>query len=395
MGKNVIHKADAKIWRAKLLRPFSTAKGQHDLLENVLFSLELSGGVRGFGEAAVATHITGETVQETLKNLKAAARSVVGRELAEAPGIAEEFKEKFSKNKCALAALEMALLDAAARVKGIPLWRVFGNRPRVLRTDMTVVLGSVAEAEMATRDILRRGIRSFKVKVGRNFDLDLKRVATVARLAKKCPIYLDANQGFTAAQTLKFLRELAWLKIKPALVEQPVSREDWEGLAKVTREGGVLVCADESVRSLQDAKLLVKEKAAGAINIKFTKTGILEAYEIARLAKKNGIKLMIGTMIETPLAVTAAAHLAAGLGGFDFIDLDAPFFMTESVTRGNFVTSSGVYDLSQVKAGIGVTPAQRRHCEEPVRATRQSRSATDCFAVYAARNDAHKARHKT
>ncbi len=363
MEKSVIRKAGARIWRAKLGRPFSTAKGQHDLLENVLFSIELSEGTPGFGEAAVATHITGETVQETLKNLKAAARAVIGSELGEFPGIAEEFKGKFAKNKCALAGLEMALLDAATREKKIPLWRAFGIRPRVLTTDMTVVLGDVPEAGTAAREILQRGIRSFKVKIGRDFDRDLKRVAAVARIAGKCPVFLDANQGFTAAQTLKFLKELAWLKIKPALVEQPVPKEDWEGLAKVTREGKVLVCADESVSSLPDARRLIKTKAAGAINIKFMKTGILEAYEIARLAKRNGIKLMIGTMMETPLAVTAAAHLAAGLGGFDFVDLDAPFFMAENVTRGNFVTRSGVYDLRKVKAGIGVVPLQRTLCQ--------------------------------
>jgi L-Ala-D/L-Glu epimerase len=355
--KNIfIKKAGAKIWRAKLTRPFSTAKGQHDLLENVLFDIELSSGIRGFGEAAIATHITGETVQETLKNLKEAARSVVGRSLAEFPKIAEEFKDKFAGNKCALAALEMALLDVLTREKKMPLWRAFGAQLRTLQTDMTVVLGDVADAKIAAREIFKRGMRSFKVKIGRDFVLDLKRVATVAQITKKCPIYLDANQGFTAVQTLKFLKELKKLKIKPALVEQPAPKEDWEGLAKVTRDSGILVCADESVSSLEDARRLIKEKAAGAINIKFMKTGLLEAYEIARLAKKSGIQLMIGTMIETPLAVTAAAHLAAGLGGFDFIDLDAPFFMAENVTRGNFVTHSGVYDLRKVKEGIGVVP---------------------------------------
>ena len=356
MKTGVIRKASAKIWRAKLVRPFATAKGQHDLIENVLFSLEFSDGVRGFGEAAVATHITGETVQETLKNLKEAAQLVVGLGLQEFSEITERLKEKFAKNKCALAALEMAFLDAAAREKKMPLWRTFGGRPRILQSDMTVVLGDVPEAENAAREILRRGIRSFKVKIGRDFDRDLKRVAAVVRIAGKCPVYLDANQGFTAAQTLKFLKELAWLKIKPALVEQPVPKGDWEGLAKVTREGKVLVCADESVSSLEDAERIIKTKAAGAINIKFMKTGILEAYEIARLARKHGLKLMIGTMMETPLAVTAAAHFAAGLGGFDFVDLDAPFFMAEAVTRGNFVTRSGIYDLRKVRAGIGVVP---------------------------------------
>ena len=354
-----IKKADARIWRAKLTAPFRIAKGQHDLLENVLFSIELASGARGYVEAAVATHITGETVSETLHHLKAAACGIPGRSLAEFPDVADECREKFGKNKCALAALEMAFLDAAAREKKVPLWRVFGNRPRTFRTDMTVVLGTVAEAEAATREILRRGIRSFKVKVGRDIGLDLQRVAVVAKLAKNCPLYLDANQGFTAPQSLKFLKELKRLKIKPALIEQPVPKKDWDGLRKVTREGGVLVCADESAGSLDDAKRIIREKAAGAINVKLMKTGILEAYEIARLAKKNGIKLMIGTMMETPLAVTAAAHLAAGLGGFDFIDLDAPFFMAEAVTRGNFVTRSGRYDLCRIRSGIGVIPVLR------------------------------------
>ena len=351
-----IHKAKARIWRATLVRPFSTAKGQHDLLENVLFSLELSNGVRGSGEAAVATHITGETVHETLKNLNETAYSITGLGLETFPEIAEEFKIKMANNKCALAALEMALLDAATREKKIPFWKAFGTRPHTLKTDMTIVLGDVTEAETATREILRRGICSFKVKIGRDFDRDLKRVAAVVRIVGKYPVYLDANQGFTAAQTLKFLKELTRLKIRPALVEQPVPKEDWEGLAKVTREGKTLVCADESVSSLQDAKHLIKTQAAGAINVKFMKTGVLEAYEIACLAKRNGIKLMIGTMMETPLAVTAAAHFAAGLGGFDFVDLDAPFFMAENVTRGNFVTRSGVYDLRKIKAGIGIVP---------------------------------------
>lgn len=356
MREVIIKKAKAKVWRARLTQPFRTAKGQHDILENVLFSVELSNGVRGFGEAAVATHITGETVSGTLGNLKGAAREILGRGVSDFPGVAEDFRGKLSENKCALAALEMALLDAAAHEAGIPFWRAFGTKLRTLQSDMTIVLGDVWDAEASAREILKRGIRSLKVKIGRNFSEDLKRVAAVARIAKKCSIYLDANQGFTAVQTLKFLKELKLLKVKPALIEQPVPKEDWEGLKKVTRESGVLVCADESVSSFADAKRLIKEKAADVINIKLMKTGVLGAYEIAKLAKKNRVKLMVGTMMETPLATTAAAHLAAGLGGFDFIDLDAPFFVTQKITKGFYPTEAGVYDLRKIQTGIGVEP---------------------------------------
>ena len=352
----IIQKAHATIWRAKLTQPFRTAKGQHDLLENVLFSVELSTGTRGYGEAAVATHITGETVAETLQNLKIAAGELRSREISDSKTIADEYKERFSKNKCALAALEMALLDAAMREKKMPLWKYFGRKPRTLHSDMTVVLGDVPDAEAMTREILRRGIRSFKVKIGRNFGEDLKRVAAVAQIAKKYPLYLDANQGFTAVQTLKFLKELALLKIRPALIEQPVPKEDLEGLKRVTRESTVPVCADESASSIEDVRLLIREKAADVINIKFLKTGILESWEIAKVARKHRVKLMIGTMMETALATTAAAHFAAGVGGFDFIDLDAPLFMDQKVTRGFHVSAGGVYNLRKVRAGIGVTP---------------------------------------
>lgn len=353
--KVFIKKAEARIWRARLTTPFRTAKGQHDLLENVLLTVELTTGIRGFGEAAVAMHITGETVQETLRHLKEA-KGILGREIADFRIIVEQFRERFAGNPCALTALEMAMLDAFTREKKVPLWSFFGKRAQILKTDMTVVLGDVTEAENATREIRRRGIRSFKIKIGGNFEVDLKRVAVVAKLVKKCPIYLDANQGFTAVQTLKFLKELNRLKIKPALIEQPVPKEDWEGLKKVTRESGILVCADESVASPGDALKLIREQAAGAINIKLMKTGILGAHEIIRLAQKHNIKLMMGGMLETPLATTAAAHLAAGLGGFDFIDLDAPFFMDQAITRGSYVSTAGVYDLRGIKAGIGVLP---------------------------------------
>jgi len=155
---------------------------------------------------------------------------------------------------------------------------------------------------------------------------------------------------------LKFLKELKKLGIVPALVEQPVPKRDWDGLKKVTRESKSLVVADESAGSLADVKRIIRERAAGGINIKLMKTGLLESYEIAVYAKKHGLKLMMGSMMETPLAATAAAHLAGGVGGFDWIDLDSPFFMDEHVTRGRVMSPTGVYNLPDVKSGIGVTP---------------------------------------
>ncbi len=103
-------------------------------------------------------------------------------------------------------------------------------------------------------------------------------------------------------------------------------------------------------RRLADALRIIKEKAAGAINVKLMKTGLVHALEISRLAHAAGVKLMIGGMMESNLAMTASAHLAAGLGYFDFIDLDTPFFIKGEAARNPYLSSQGIYDLSKVKA---------------------------------------------
>lgn len=104
------------------------------------------------------------------------------------------------------------------------------------------------------------------------------------------------------------------------LFEQPVHRDDWEGLGHVSQiakdKYGVSVAADESCRSLVDAKKIVQESLADVINIKLAKVGVLGALEIIDLVRPSGLNLMIGGMVETRLAMGFAGHLAAGLGCF-------------------------------------------------------------------------------
>jgi len=343
----IISKIGVSLLKAQLNQPFRTALGDHNSLENVLFTLELVDGTRGFGEAAIAAHITGETVAQTVRNLKLIGQSLIGRDASDYLKISSQLHELLPRNKCALAAIETALIDALTRQWGIPLWRFFGTKPVKLVSDITIVIADLKETEASVRSYYRRGFRAFKVKIGRDEDLDFKRVLSVKRLAPRSEIYLDANQGYSADDTLRFLKKLDRAGVRPDLVEQPVPREDWEGLIKVTRSTKVPVCADESSRSLSDAVRIIKEKAAPVINIKLTKTGIFESREIALLARANGIKLMVGGMMETSLAMTASAHMAAGLGCFDFVDLDTPFFIKDGIKRNPFLSSKGIYDFKK------------------------------------------------
>src|SRR5512135_3713704 len=104
----VIEDAEACVIRSPLVTPFRIASGQHDELENVFLRIRTSDGIRGYGEAAVATHITGETVAATLANLNSAAAALQGRRIEDIEGICHEFRPAFAGNHAALAALEMA-----------------------------------------------------------------------------------------------------------------------------------------------------------------------------------------------------------------------------------------------------------------------------------------------
>lgn len=360
----VIDDAVASVIKAPMVTPFRIATGQHDELENVFLRLRTADGVCGYGEAAVATHITGETLATTLANLQAVAAALRGRRIEDIAAVSREFAQALTGNHAALAALEMALLDASSRIRGIPFHRLFapaaGHVPQLtFASDITVVIGSLEEARTTASHYASRGFTRFKIKIGRDEELDLKRILAVREIVPGCELTLDANVGYNASQMLAFMERLDHHGARPMLLEQPVAKHDWEGLATMTKAldgSGTLVCADESVGSLETARRAIDSGAVSAINIKFMKSGLLEGAEIARLATAHSIPLMLGAMIESALAITAAAHFAAGLGCFQFIDLDTTFFIKGELAHSPYLDDSGRFDLSRAGHGIGVEP---------------------------------------
>lgn len=358
----VIDDAVAAIVRAPLATPFRIATGQHDELANVFVRLRTTDGVCGYGEAAVATHITGETVPGTLANLQQAATSLKGRRIDSLTELFQELSPLFAGNHSGLAALEMALLDILSRLKGVPFYQLFdpvaGSKPKLcFKTDITIVIGSVEEARVAAVQFARQGFNSFKIKIGKDEEQDLARIRAVREIAPGSELILDANMGFTAKRILAFLDRLDKLKMRPVLLEQPVPKGDWEGLAEITAAlagSGTLVCADESVGSLADAKRAIDNNAVSAINVKTMKSGFIEGERIARIAAANGLGLMLGAMMESALSVTASAHLAAGLGCFNFMDIDTTFFLKGPLSESPYLDQSGRFDLTGAGPGIGV-----------------------------------------
>src|SRR5688500_14791072 len=107
-------------------------------------------------------------------------------------------------------------------------------------------------------------------------------------------------------------------------------------MAAQRRDLGIAIAADESVRSVQDARDVIRRKAADVVNIKITKSGLLVAMEIMACARAAGLRLMVGGMVETRIAMACSFGLVLGVGGFDVLDLDTPLLLSCDPVMGGY-----------------------------------------------------------
>jgi L-alanine-DL-glutamate epimerase-like enolase superfamily enzyme len=181
-------------------------------------------------------------------------------------------------------------------------------------------------------------------------------VAAIAAAAPGAPLILDGNCGFSSDSALQLTAALLEQGVPVALLEQPVPKDDWDGLHQVAQWGGIPVAADETAADSHAALRIVQERAAQVVNIKLMKCGIVEALDIAAICRAARLRLMIGGMVESILAMSTSACFAAGQGGFSFVDLDTPLFMAENPFDGGMIYQGGRIELGQITAGHGVTP---------------------------------------
>jgi L-alanine-DL-glutamate epimerase-like enolase superfamily enzyme len=168
---------------------------------------------------------------------------------------------------------------------------------------------------------------------------------------------VDANAGYTAALALQLARACDRAGVRIECWEQPCAATDLEGMAEVAAALQAPVIADESVKTLQDLRALVARPYADGVNLKLAKTGSLgECVQIGREARRAGLLVMMGGMVETRLGMTAAAHVACAVGGADFVDLDTAWLLAEDPYRGGYVAEGPRYTLPEVP-GLGVTRA--------------------------------------
>src|SRR5207244_3032620 len=141
---------------------------------------------------------------------------------------------------------------------------------------------------------------------------------------------IDANQAFTPDGAVAFVERLLEEGAHVELLEQPVRKEDFEGLGHVAERSPVPVFADESVRSPADALRLAATTPLQGFNLKINKNGIAGVLDIISIARAAGRKLMLGCMLETRRSIAVSLAIACGTGAFDFLDLDSHLLLNES-----------------------------------------------------------------
>lgn len=331
---------------------FRIATGTSTVAENVIVKV-VSGDEFGVGNAS-PNRVTEDTVDSVERFLARAGKSLIGKDEEDIAGIHSIMDGLSPKDHAAKAAIDIALYDLLSRRANKPLHEYLGSagRDRIL-TDMTIGIESLEGTVQRALKHVKDGFRALKIKVGLDFEEDIRRVEAVRdAVGPKILLRLDANQGYTVEQAIDFSERMHSLDVQ--VIEQPVRAEDLEGLRKVTKKSEVPIMADECVKSVGDAKRIVDMGAAHMINIKLMKSeGIFLALEIDRLARSKDIGTMVGCMGEIQVSIAAGLHFALGSDNVRFADLDSHFSISTDASKG-LVFEDG-YLVAPKRPGLGVT----------------------------------------
>lgn len=338
-------------FEAKMKHVFTIANFSRSTTPIVLTRITWN-GYTGYGEASMPPYL-GETTASVIEFLK---KVDLGR--FSSPFQMEEILTYVdsicTNNTAAKCAVDIALHDLCGRIMGQPWWKIWGwSNQNLPSTSVTVGLayapdGSIDKEEVRkkTRECLEYNL--IKVKLGNSEENDKTMINTIREITD-LPIVIDANQGWKdKSHALKMIEWLAGKGIE--MIEQPMPKLLLDDQAWLHDRSPLPVIADEACQRLSD---IMKLKGAyDGINIKLMKcTGMREAREMVSLARALNMKIMMGCMTETSVAISAAAQFASQL---HWADLDGNWLIANDCFTGMKVVEGRI--TLEDKPGIGVEP---------------------------------------
>ncbi|MFC4261794.1 mandelate racemase/muconate lactonizing enzyme family protein [Ferruginibacter yonginensis] len=319
--------------------PFTISKGTKTHQSTLIVRLDYFGQV-GYGEAPAIAYYN-ITVDDMIADIEAKKMFIEKFSLSDPERYWHYLHHLFPKNPFLVGALDMAAWDIYGKIKRKPLYQLWQlDTATSPLTDFTI---GIDTAENMVAKMLDKPWPIYKIKVG--FEGD---VALVEKCRKhtNAAIRVDANAGWTLEEALIKIPQLQQLGVE--LVEQPLHKDDWEGMKKLYDLNYLPLLADESCVSEHDVVKCVG--FFNGINIKLTKcSGITPARRMIAAAKNLGLKVMVGCMNETTVGTAAIAHLAPML---DFVDMDGTLLQTTQIGSGiEFDFGKIIYNQ---KPGLGI-----------------------------------------
>ena len=343
------------IYFRKIIRPlrttFATSLGQKDVMKSVIVKVRLRDGSEGIGECPTSFVLKNETINAIENIIREVTLQLKGYPIESYSEKIEKLRKQFPQNHMTISGLEVALFRAYLEHKGTGEHESFGGKLDLLETDITVPYTTDVNALVKWIGyICKNGFTVYKIKVSGNMADDKRLVAEVChRLRDRMSTFtirLDGNQGFTEKTCLRFLDFLTVNNYPVELFEQPLPKDDYKGLKEISKCSPVSIILDETIFNEADLKRAVEDHLCHGINIKIAKSGISESLKLYNIAKKHGLKLMMGCMTETMVGLSAGINFAAGKGGFDYIDLDGIHFLHHRNVYGSIEMSGSRYILS-------------------------------------------------
>ena len=305
----------------KFRYPFTISKGTKTHQPTLIVELGHM-GMKGYGEAPAISYYN-ITVEKMIADLEQKRTMIEKFAFTEPDRYWHYLHHLFPQNPFLVCALDIAAWDLYGKIQNKKLYEIWkgdtGNNPL---TDYTIGIDSI---DKMVAKLLEKPWPIYKIKVGTADDIGIVRAL---RENSDSILRVDANAGWTLETALKLIPELKELGVE--FVEQPLAKDDWEGMKILYKESALPLYADEACVAEQDV-----QKCAGhfhGINIKLTKcSGITPALRMIKKARELNLQVMLGCMNESTVGSSAIAHM---LPFIDHVDMDGPLLLEEDVATG-------------------------------------------------------------
>jgi len=347
------------------IEPFAIATGTMEFAQNVFIRVHTDAGFYGVGECSAFPMIVGETQETCLEMARNFAQIWKGKDALDITSRLKDLDAYAAGNTTIKSAFDMALYDLAAKNANLPLYQFLGGEKRTIETDITIGIADTQVMVDSAVKYKEQGARVLKIKLGKDANEDVTRMKAIRKaVGEEIVLRIDANQGWNYEDALFALKEMDRLSIQ--FCEQPMRTWYDDYLPLLRSQSPIRIMADESCYNHHDARRLIQSRSCDFVNIKLSKSGgINEALKIHQLVSDEGMPCMIGTMLESRLALSATLHLVYACPGITFFDLDSCLlgFLEDPVKNG--LTYDGfllnIADLPGI--GADVDEAFLRGCE--------------------------------